>query len=231
MTEEELVLGVVICGASILARTTDHLRGTKAPQYGILLRLLIVGCFIAPLTVGSWQSALIMIAVWLVFLRPLAGVLGTRLAVKIYRIGSQGPFEKWVGRPPSVLRKLYRAIDGLQPATNGDVIGAIRISDQRNQLQDTVLDISFAQPDIQSVLRQYNIERPAVVQLFQELTMERIGGMTMGHYLPQAIAYYPRPLSFLLAWNADRAALSAGDVAVYLMDYFEHGKALPTLTR
>ena len=219
----------ILFAATFAARTNDYLRGTKSVQNGFFLRLLIVGCFIAPLTMGQWKPALLMVGVWLAVVRPLAGIIGPRVAIQLLRMGSQGPFESWVGRPPSHLRRIYRAIEGLSGAPGQDFQTAMRNGEQKSALKAVVIDHGLQRPEIQSVMRSFGADRQTLQSLFNDLIACGIGGMTMGHYLPEAIAQYPRPLSFLLSWNSDRSKLGQQDVAMMLLEYFYRGQALPPL--
>ncbi|WP_310570110.1 hypothetical protein [Gemmatimonas sp.] len=221
----------MLIAATLAARTNDYLRGTKSVQNGFFIRLLIVGCFIAPLTMGQWKPALLMVGVWLAVVRPLAGILGPRVAIWLLRMGSQGPFESWVGRPPSQLRRIYRAIEGLGGVPGQDIQTAMGNAEKKSALKSAAIDYALRRPEIHAVMQRFGADRQTLQSLFGELIACGIGGMRTGHYLPEAIAQYPRPLTFLLSWNADRSKMRQLDVAMAIIGYFDRGETLPTLEK
>jgi hypothetical protein len=115
----------------------------------------------------------------------------------------------------------------LSEMPDADIQAFMKNGEQRSLLKAAALDYSLGQPAIQAVLRQYNVDRKGIEELFRELIASGIGGMRMGHYLPEAIAQYAEPLSFVLEWSKDRSKLSHDDVVMSVVGYFEFGRVLP----
>jgi hypothetical protein len=104
--------------------------------------------------------------------------------------------------------------------------GLFSDGDSKTSAESAILDYCEEQPTIQALLREFEISRQDLQELYHQLIMVGAGQWTRGHWVAASALAYPDPLRYLLMRRKEDML----ETAYNLIMYFERGAPLETLT-
>jgi len=208
---------------AFLVVLNGFLKGAKKGQIDVGLSLLLIGLIIISFFIAGWKLGLLSIAIAFIsaiITRPIAARLASRFFAAFS--GSQGLY---VGSPPRRLQKISEDLG--KPFDPSEAMEDIfKGGDRKSSAENALLDYCEQQPAIQALLKEFNISRQDLKELYHQLLMVGAGQWTCGHWVAASALAYPEPLRYLLK----RRKESMLETAFNLLMYFERGAALETLS-
>ncbi len=212
---------IVLILASFLVVLNGFLRGAKKAQIDAVLSILLLGLVIAAFFVAGWKSAFLGIV--LAFISAIVTrAIAARIASKLFATSSGGG-GSYVGLPPRPLQKISQDLGkSLDPNKIMDDI--LSGNDDNDNAEEAFFDYCEQQPSIQALLREFNVSRKDLQELYNKLIMAGAGQWTCGHWVPASALAYPESLRYVL----NRREKNIQETAFNLIMYFEQGSPLRT---
>jgi len=131
------------------------------------------------------------------------------------------------GPPSAALQAIYRALDA--PATPENFMEELG-SGKAQAALNALLDYCERQAPLQVVVKEFNVSREDLEELYQQLLFAGDGQWRGGHFVAAAALAYPDSLRYLLRRSREKGREEGRlqTTAYNLLVYFEHGKALPS---
>lgn len=199
------------------------LRGAKKVQIDAVLIVLLIGLTIIAFFVSGWKFALFAVAITFIS-ATVARPIAARLASRLFAVSSGGG-GGYVGLPPARLQKISQELG--KPFDPNKVMEALFSDDDSKTIaENALLDYCEQQPTIQALLREFEISRQDLHELYHQLAMVGAGQWASGHWVAASALAYPDSLRYLLM----RRKEDIQETAYNLIMYFERGAPLETLT-
>lgn len=212
---------VALVLAAFLVVLNGFLRGAKKAQIDAVLSLLLLGLVVTAFFVAGWKLGLLAIVIAFlsaVVTRPIAA----RLASRLFSTSSCGG-EGYVGLPPRPLQKISQEL-GKSIDPNKLMDDILSGNDDNDNAEEAFFDYCEQQPSIQALLREFNVSRKDLQELYNKLIMAGAGQWTCGHWVPASALAYPESLRYVLK----RREEDIQETAFNLIMYFEQGSPLRT---
>ena len=225
-------LGIV----AFLVVLNGFLRGSQKTQIDAVLSLLLVGLVITAFLVAGWKLGFLAIAIVFfsgIVTRPIAARLASRLFAvleggdsgyvgRLFAV-SVGGGSGYVGLPPRPLQKISQQLD--QPFDSKKLIKELLSGgDRRATAEDALLDYCEQQPAIQALLKESQISRHDLQELFHQLILNGAGQWACGHWVAASTLAYPESLRYAIKRRGENMRQTASK----LIMYFEQGSPLET---
>lgn len=212
------IYGALGIGAFLVV-LNGYLRGAKKTQIDVVLSLLLVGFVITAFLVADWKLGFLAIAIVFfsgIVTRPIAA----RLASRLFAVSTEGG-SGYVGLPPRPLQKISQQLG--QPIDPNKLMEEVLSDgDRRATAEDALLDYCEQQPAIQALLKEYQISRHDLQELYHQIIAEGAGQWACGHWVPASTLAYPESLRYAIK----RRGENMQETAFNLIMYFERGSAL-----
>jgi len=98
-------------------------------------------------------------------------------------------------------------------------------SNRRQQAEDALLNYCLAQPSLQSLVKEFDVGRAILKELYSRLYVSGAGQWAGGHWVAASALAYPHTLRFLL--TSLQGGASAIEQSHALVMHFERGAPLP----
>ncbi len=210
---------VALVLVAFLVVLNGFFRGAKKAQIDAVLSLLLLGLVITAFFVAGWKLGLLGAVIAFlsgIIARPIAARLASRLFA-----GSTGGGGGYVGLPPRPLQKIFQQLG--RPIDPNKLMEEMFSSGDRSvDAEDALLDYCEQQPLIQAILKEFQISRHDLQELYQQLLVAGAGQWTCGHWVAASALAYPEPLRYALI----RKGEDITETAFKLIMYFEQGSAL-----
>ena len=100
------------------------------------------------------------------------------------------------------------------------------MTDRTAIAENALLDYCETQPELEALLREFNVTRPDLQETYRMLIMAGVGQWTCGHWVAASALAYPDALRYLLTRKNEEIQRTAFN----LIMYFERGATLEPLT-
>ena len=195
------------------------LGGAKKAKIDAVLSLLLLGLVITAFFVAGWKLGLLAVVIAFVsaiIARPIAAHLASRLFA-----GSTSGGGRYVGLPARPLQKISQKL-GRSIDPNKLMEEILSDSDRMDVAEDALLDYCEQQPAIQALLKEFQISRNDLKELYHQLIAVGAGQWACGHWVAASALAYPESLRYVL----DRREENIQETAFSLIMYFEQGSPL-----
>lgn len=198
-----------------------YLEGTRKNQTDAILGGLIIGLLIAAFLVADWKIGFLVIAVAFILSR-ITPPLAARLASRILATSSdRGGI--YVGLPPRPLQKISLELGKpLNPEKLArEILGH---GNEMASAEDALLDYCEQQAPIQTLLKEFDISRNDLNELYRDLIRLGCGQWACGHWVAASALAYPESLRYVLN-RRDRDRVKTAN---HLLQHFRCGSTLET---
>ena len=209
-----------------LVMLNGFLRGSRKAQIDAVLSVILVGLLVIGFIAFGWilgGVALILAFVYAKISRPLAAATAARL----FSAAGGWPSGRHKGLPDPVLERISREL-GRQRSPE-QVMSELRYGggSRRADALSDLLDYCTAKPDIQEVMRSFDLDRTELEDLYTTLVASGAGQWAGGHWVAASTLADPESLRFLV--RRRRRAPDRGETleAIHvLFIHFERGGPL-----
>ena len=206
---------------AFLVVLNGFLRGAKKAQIDVVLSLLLLGLVITAFFVAGWKLGLLAIAI--AFLSAIiARPIGARLASRLFA-GSTGGGGGYVGLPPRPLQKISQQL-GRPIDPNRLMEEMLSSANHSADAEDALLDYCEQQPSIQAILKEFQVSRQDLQELYHQFIAVGAGQWACGHWVAASALAFPESLRYAL----NRREKNMQETAFNLIMHFEQGSALET---
>ena len=221
------VYHVALAATAFLVTLNGFLRGSKKVQIDAVLSLILVGLLVIGFIAFGWIAgvlALILAFVYARISRPLAAATASRVLS-----ADGGPSGRYKGLPDRVLERISREL-GRQLSPEQMTTELLMEGDggRRAVARLELLDYCTAKPEIQEMMRSFNLDRTELEDLYKRLLGSGAGQWAGGHWVAASTLADPESLHFLVRRRRrapDREETL--ETICALISYFERGAPLP----
>ena len=195
------------------------LRGAKKSQIDVVLSLLLIPLLISAFFAGGWKGGLLAFVIAFfsaIVARPFAGRSASKLFAK-----SAGFNVRHIGFPPQRLQIISRELG--QPFDPSKLAASLfSETDRRGDAENALFDYCEQQPSTRAILKEFNVSRHELQELYHQLLRTSAGQWVCGHWVAASTLAFPESLRYLLS----RKGKPDIETAYNLVMYFERGSVL-----
>ncbi|MBE3046005.1 hypothetical protein IMZ48_26395 [Candidatus Bathyarchaeota archaeon] len=195
------------------------LNGTKKSQIDVVLSLFLIPLLISAFFAGG--SVLGLLGLVIAFLSAIAArPFAARLASKFFAksAGSNGHYPGFPHqRLQTISRELGKPLDPSKFAAS-----LFTEKDNRDDAENALFDYCAQQPSTNAILKEFNVSRHELQELFHRLLMSGAAQWACGHWVAASTFAYPESLRYLLS----RRGKPEIETAYNLIMHFERGSTL-----
>jgi ribosomal protein S14 len=178
-----MVYGVYIAlvAVAFLINLNDFLRGAKKAQIDAVLILLLLGLIIIAFVFAGWKLGLLAVAVAYlstVMTRSAAARLASRLLASVTGRGG-----RYVGLPPRPLEIISHRLSRSTLAHPDYLRQLLSGTDPHAGAEEALLDYCESQPAIRAVMREFQVSRNTLRELYHQLVAAGAGQWACGHWV------------------------------------------------
>lgn len=206
---------------AFLVVLNGFLSSKKKAQIDVVLSLLLLGLVFTVFFVAGWKLGLLAISIAFlsaIITRPVAARLASRLFA-----GSTGGGGGYVGLPPRSLQKISQQL-GRPIDPNRLMEEMLSSSDRSTDAEDALFDYCEQQPSIQAILKEFQVSRQDLQELYHQLIAVGAGQWTCEHWVAASALAFPESLRYAI----NRKGKNMQETAFNLIMHFEQGSALDT---
>jgi hypothetical protein len=208
---------ILIIVLTFLIVLNGFLRGASKGTIYVILYIFLLGSIIASFFVAGWLFGIIAIALVVIsaiISRPIAA----RVASRVFSIHDKEGSNKYIGLPPKHLALICSEL-GRQVALDKPLAEMMSDSVREERVKETLLDYCESQPEIKKIMRESQVSRSDLKELYNQLLLAGAGQWTCGHWVAGSAIAYPESLNYLLARRGENMM----ETAYNLIVYFERG--------
>jgi ABC-type multidrug transport system fused ATPase/permease subunit len=211
---------ILVIVLTFLIVLNGFLRGASKGTIYVILYIFLLGSIIASFFVAGWLFGIIAIALVVIsaiISRPIAA----RVASRIFSIHDTEGGNKYIGLPPKHLARICSEL-GRQVELDKPFAEMMSDSVREERLIETLLDYCENQPEIKKIMRESQVSRSDLKEMYNQLLLAGAGQWTCGHWVAGSAIAYPETLNYLLTRRGENMM----ETTYNLIMYFERGAPL-----